>query len=194
MAEPPTTHPADLLRAAEKRRSLILERITDTEATPRPIEEARPDLDEIIRAAASRIELSLGGVAQAPGEWLNTLYHLTPPKAPLVVRPAGRQPGHDTGPMLVEAINEISPPEPFPLLCAVAPALVKAWLSDALERAYRHLPAGSPTTAKAASLRDLRAELDKVEHEIADRYWGAIEAEVSVPVPSIPVIILIGLA
>ena len=157
-------------------RAQLLEQITDTEAAPRPLAEAGPDLSKLVHEAASRANSYASGIAQSAEGWIDSLRALDPPHIPNLQYQEHAQPGA------------------FPLLAAIVPEQVQGLAHPPASRAATvtcRRRSQSPSAPSASTT--LRAQLAHLETEMATVFWAAEAQGIVLPPPEIAAAALLGI-
>jgi hypothetical protein len=154
----------------ERQRDELRDQVELIESASRPLEDALGELDELVAAAAARVQPGLGRLAQQAGQ-----AHLV--AANLCDTHSDRAP----------------PPSGFAVLAWVAPDLARAALERELRAAYTRLPPPIGDAEREARLAELRAKIAELEHELVERWWKATDSGLALPVPNVHGAVLCGL-
>jgi hypothetical protein len=150
-------------------RDQLRERMELTEAAPRPLDEALPDLDELIKVTSARFTPATGWLAQRAGQ------------------------AHAVASSLCDHRSDREPVSAFSLLCWAAPDLVREGLERDLVATYDRLPAPLPSDERERRVSGLKVKITKIEREIADRWWAAMDGGLQLEPPDVHGAVLVGL-
>ena len=167
LARPFRASPQERLAQLEARHAELVERRDLTASAPVTLAEAKTRLAAEVKMLAQKAD----GWRYPSG----VVHHEYKPGdlADHLARAAGR----------LTASTAIEP-TPVHILAAAAPAMLLGWMESQLAAEYAKMPAPLDARTRATKLADLAAELVKVERQMADTWWEAVDSGMQIEPPA----------